>query len=252
VALSVASNVLPAANVNVPVPGVMVFPLIVLFVNPSLPDSVARVPVTGNVTLVAPVVVRVRSFSPEVVNDPPVTILPPSVIVIPVLATPVPPLAPGTIPVTFDAVPLTLPVTSPVTSPVKSALIVPALKSPFSSLSTIVFGLFDEVAVVAELVTFPDVLIVASLVSTIPASEAISAFTMVPFSILSEVTASAESIPLTTLPLPMVVIPVLPIVTSPLTATLFHDVPFDISIFLSFSVVEPNAAPLIFDTVGFG
>jgi len=103
VALSVASNVLPAANVNVPVPGVMVFPLIVLFVNPSLPDSVARVPVTGNVTLVAPVVVRVRSFSPEVVNDPPVTILPPSVIVIPVLATPVPPLAPGNIPVTFAA-----------------------------------------------------------------------------------------------------------------------------------------------------
>ena len=55
---------------------------------------VAKVPLVGNVTLVAPVVVKVRPF------DPLVTKLPPNVIVFPVLSTPVPPFDPGNIPVT--------------------------------------------------------------------------------------------------------------------------------------------------------
>jgi hypothetical protein len=68
------------------------------------------------------------------------------------------------------------PVTLPVTLPVKFALMVPAEKLPEESRATIVFAVFKLVAVVAELATFPDVEIVANLLSVIPAPEAISLF----------------------------------------------------------------------------
>ena len=46
--------------------------------------------------------------------------------------------------------------------PIKSAVIVPAEKSPLPSLETIEFGVFELVAVVALLSTFPAVIIVES------------------------------------------------------------------------------------------
>ena len=58
------------------------------------------------------------------------------------------------------------------------AVIVPALKFPDASLNTMVFAVFALVAVVAELDTFPAVLIVASLESTIPAAGSTSALTI--------------------------------------------------------------------------
>lgn len=66
---------------------VLLEPLIVLFVSVSEPARVASVPVVGNVTFVAPVVVRVRLLAPEVVK------LPAKVTVNEPLLTPVPPLA---------------------------------------------------------------------------------------------------------------------------------------------------------------
>ena len=55
--------------------------------------------------------------------------------------------------------------------PIKSAVIVPAEKSPLASLETIEFGVLELVAVVALLATFPDVVIGSKLVSAIePAS----------------------------------------------------------------------------------
>src|SRR5439155_17537440 len=65
----------------------------VLFVKASAPASVASVPVVGNVTPVAAVIVKVLANAPAVVR------FPPSVIV-PVLLTPVPPFAAGRMPVT--------------------------------------------------------------------------------------------------------------------------------------------------------
>lgn len=61
-----------------------------LFVNTSVPASVASVPVVGSVTFVTPVNVRVLANAPEVVK------FPPSVIVFPLLFTPVPPYCPVT------------------------------------------------------------------------------------------------------------------------------------------------------------
>ena len=46
--------------------------------------------------------------------------------------------------------------------PIKSAVIVPAVKSPLASLETIEFGVLELVAVVALLLTFPAVVIVES------------------------------------------------------------------------------------------
>jgi len=63
--------------------------------------DVNKVPDVGNVMLVAPVVVKVKAFTPLVVNAPAVVMFPPSVIVN-ALFTPVPPLADGKIPVTAD------------------------------------------------------------------------------------------------------------------------------------------------------
>ncbi len=62
--------------------------------------------------------------------------------------------------------------------PFKAAVIVPAEKFPAPSRNTIVFDVFVGVAVVAELATFPAVEIVASLVTTIAAPGATSAFTI--------------------------------------------------------------------------
>src|SRR6266852_5015574 len=60
-------------------------------------------------------------------------------------------------------------------APVKLAVIVPAEKLPDPSRDTMAFAVFALVAVVAELATFPAVLIVASFVSTIPAAGSTSA-----------------------------------------------------------------------------
>lgn len=62
------------------------------------PVVVLRVPDVGNVTFVAPVVVKVRAFAPDVVNAAAVEIFPPSVIVFE-LETPVPPRAAASVPV---------------------------------------------------------------------------------------------------------------------------------------------------------
>ena len=80
------------------------------------------------------------------------------------------------------------------TFPVKFAVIVPALKFPLASRATMAELVFTEVAVVAELLTFPGVAIVANLVSTIAAVVAMSAFTIVASAILADVTASFEMI----------------------------------------------------------
>lgn len=71
------ASVDPAARVNVPVPAVIVFPLIVLFVNGSKPARVDKVPVVGKVILVAPVAVN--------------AMLAPDNVSVLVLAIPVPP-----------------------------------------------------------------------------------------------------------------------------------------------------------------
>jgi hypothetical protein len=73
---SAKEAVLPAASVKVPVPDVMVLPLIVLLVNASAPAKVANVPDVGRVTLVAPVVVRVRGLvAVNVSTSPPPNVM---------------------------------------------------------------------------------------------------------------------------------------------------------------------------------
>jgi hypothetical protein len=61
------------------------------------------------------------------------------------------------------------PDTSPVTLPMRAADTVPAEKLPEASLATMAEAVFKLVAVVAELLTFPAVEIVANFVSTMPA-----------------------------------------------------------------------------------
>ena len=73
--------------------------------------------------------------------------------------------------------------------PVKLAVIVPAVKLPFASRATIADAVFASVAVVAELLTFPEVAIVANLVSAMAAVVEMSALTISPSFILSDVTA---------------------------------------------------------------
>ena len=77
---------------------------------------------------------------------------------------PVPPFGIATIPDTFVAVPDKVP------------LIVFAEKFPLPSLATIVFVEVAEVAEVAKLLTLPELVIVANLVSDIAADVLISAF----------------------------------------------------------------------------
>ena len=83
-------------------------PDIVLLVSVSDPARVARVPVVGSVTLVAPVCVSVRSCAPKSVSDPP------SVMVLPVFATPVPPFAPTKMPLSVIAPVVAVPGVNPV------------------------------------------------------------------------------------------------------------------------------------------
>ena len=73
--------------------------------------------------------------------------------------------------------------------PVKLAVIVPAVKFPLASRATIAEAVFASVAVVAELLTLPGVAIVANLVSMIAAVVEMSALTISPSFILSDVTA---------------------------------------------------------------
>lgn len=73
--------------------------------------------------------------------------------------------------------------------PVKLAVIVPAVKFPLASRATMAEAVLASVAVVAELLTFPAVEIVANLVSAMPAEALMSAFTMLPSAIFALVTA---------------------------------------------------------------
>ena len=99
-------------------------------------------------------------------------------------------VAVAALPVTFPVkFPVTLPVRFPVTFPVKFAVIVPAVKFPLASRATIAEAVFASVAVVAELLTLPGVAIVANLVSMIAAEVEMSALTISPSFILSDVTA---------------------------------------------------------------
>lgn len=84
-----------AVSVPVVVTGVPVTVKMLGSANPTLVTASAdvnNVPLVGTVTLVGPVVVMVSALLPDVVNVPPVTMLPPSVMVLLPLLTPVPPL----------------------------------------------------------------------------------------------------------------------------------------------------------------
>jgi len=67
--------------------------------------------------------------------------------------------------------------------PVNVAVTVPALKSPLASRATIALAVFADAAVVAELLTFDAVEIVASLVSSMAADAFMSALTITPAAI---------------------------------------------------------------------
>jgi hypothetical protein len=83
--------------------------------------------------------------------------------------------------VPLDGVPRAPPLTKlPLAVPVKAAVIVPAVKLPEASRATIELAVLADAAVVAELLTFNAVAIVASLVSTIAAAAFISALTIEP------------------------------------------------------------------------
>ncbi len=79
-------------------------------------------------------------------------------------------------------------ISAPIT---KSFVLILALKPPDASLATIAFAVLALVAVVALLDTLPAVLIVANLVSTIPAEALISPLTIVPSAIIALVTTPA-------------------------------------------------------------
>ena len=67
--------------------------------------------------------------------------------------------------------------------PVNAAVTVPAAKFPLASRATIALAVFADAAVVAELLTFRAVAIVASLVSSIAADAFMSALTITPAAI---------------------------------------------------------------------
>jgi hypothetical protein len=86
--------------------------------------------------------------------------------------------------VPLEGVPSAPPLTKfPLAVPVKAAVIVPAVKLPEPSRATIALAVFADVAVVAELLTFKAVEIVASFVSTIAADALMSASTITPAAI---------------------------------------------------------------------
>ena len=67
--------------------------------------------------------------------------------------------------------------------PVNAAVTVPAVKLPLASRATIAFAVFADAAVVAELLTFDAVDMVASLVSSMAADAFMSALTITPAAI---------------------------------------------------------------------
>ena len=80
-----------------------------------------------------------------------------------------------------EGVPRAPPLTRfPLAVPVSAAVIVPAAKLPEASRATIALAVFADTAVVAELLTFNAVEIVASLVSTMAADALMSALTIAP------------------------------------------------------------------------
>jgi hypothetical protein len=92
--------VMPAVPLKLPLvkPVIVLLPADIVFpVKVSVPSRVAKTPVNGNVTVVAPVVFRVKAFAPvvlkapDVVKVPPVFMFPPNVMVFTPLSTPVPP-----------------------------------------------------------------------------------------------------------------------------------------------------------------
>ena len=88
--------------------------------------------------------------------------------------------------VAVDAFPMTLPVTFPASGPENpEAVIVPALKFPLASRATIAFAVLVFVAVVAELLTFPEDAMVANFESRIAAEAEISALNISPSPILA-------------------------------------------------------------------
>ena len=88
--------------------------------------------------------------------------------------------------------------------PVNAAVTVPALKSPLASRDTIALAVFADAAVVAELLTFDAVEIVANLVSSIAADAFMSALTITPAAIAvalpTEVTSPVKLALVVTLP----------------------------------------------------
>ena len=115
----------------------------------------------------------------------------------------------ATLPVTFVALVALVAEVAVDALPIKSAVIVPAEKSPLASRETIEFAVLELVAVVALLLTFPAVVIVESFVSEIdPANFAFvteesakSTVAIEPSNILSELMAPVAILAAPTLPL---------------------------------------------------
>ena len=124
--------------------------------------------------------------------------------------------------------------------PVKAAVMVPAVKSPLASLTTIADGVFALAAVVALLLTLPAVAMVASLVSTIAAEAFMSASSIVPFSSIVLVTVPVSPTVTTLLPL-LVSAPVTATVLSNVAALVTSSVP-GISMLLAHSTPVPAAS----------
>ena len=173
---------------------------------------------------------------------------------------PVPPFAIATIPVTLAAVPETFPDKGPENP---AAVMVPAEKFPDPSRATIAEAVFAVVAVVAELATLRAVEMVANLVSAIAAEALMSALTISPSKILTEVTAleanllattaASAIIPVTTLLVPIVVaLPALVIspvklafVTTVVALPTEVTMPLRLAFVVTVPAVNPAAVPVI-------
>src|SRR5574343_206240 len=140
VALSEAVNVLPSAMVKVaPVVGAVIVTLFKEVAEATPNVGVIKVGEVENTNVPEPVSSEITPFnSAEVVAE--------RALILSVVYTPL---------VTVAALPF------------KVAVMVPAAKSPFASRATIAEAVLASVAVVAELLTFPEVAIVASFVSAI-------------------------------------------------------------------------------------
>jgi len=151
----------------VAVVAVVALPLKLAVIVPAL-----KLPDASRLTIVLAVLLLVAAFARTVAEATFAAVCPPTV------ETTVAPCVPVTSPVN-DPVKLVLvvavvAVVAVAALPFNAAVIIPAAKLPDASRDTIAFAVLLLVAVVAELATFPAVLIVASLVSRIPADELIS------------------------------------------------------------------------------